>query len=223
MSGPPGAAPPFLLGTGAAMRRTGPEDAPAVLCLNGGIKRARPGDWSTSVDWLVRRLAPERPRLAFYEVRYRIRSWRHLDGCIDDARAALDVLGRRGGQPVALLGYSMGGAVSLAVAGHPSVAAFIGLAPWLPEEIGAEGLVGRRAAVIRGSIDGRAFGVSPAESRRGVERMRALGIPATYHLIRGATHAIALPGPRGIVIPLPRAGEWRRLVAAEVDRFSAAA
>jgi hypothetical protein len=25
------------------------------------------------------------------------------------------------------------------------------------------------------------------------------------------------------VIPLPRAGEWRRLVAAEVDRFAAAA
>jgi hypothetical protein len=53
--------------------------------------------------------------------------------------------------------------------------------------------------------------------------MRAFGIPAAYHVIRGATHPIALPGPRGIVIPLPRAGEWRRLVAAEVDRFAAAA
>ena len=194
-----------------------------MLCLNGGIRRASPGDWSTSVDWLVRRLAPERPRLAFYEVRYRIRSWRHLDGCIDDARAALDVLDRRGGRPVALLGYSMGGAVSLAVADHPSVAAFIGVAPWLPAEIGAEGLVGRRAAVIHGSVDGRPFGVSPAESRRGVERMRALGIAADYHLIRGATHAIALPGPRGLTIPMPRAGVWRSLVAAEVDRFQAAA
>jgi dienelactone hydrolase len=205
------------------MRRTGPEGAPAILCLNGGIKRAAPGDWSTSVDWLVRRLAPLRPRLAFYEVRYRVRSWRHLDRCIEDARAALEALDRPGGRPVALLGYSMGGAVSMAVAGHPSVRAFIGLAPWLPAEIGAEGLIGRWAAVIHGSVDGRPFGVSPAESRRGVERMRALGIDASHHLIRGATHAIAVPGPRGLEIPLPRAGEWRRLVAAEVDRFQAAA
>jgi dienelactone hydrolase len=205
------------------MRRTGPEDAPAVLCLNGGIKRPVPGDWSTSVEWLVRRLAPGRPALAFYEVRYRVRSWRHLDRCIEDARAALEVIDGRGGRPIALLGYSMGGAVSLAVAGHPSVAALIGLAPWLPAEIGAEGLIGRWAAVVHGSLDGRPFGVSPAESRRGVERMRALGIAASYHLIRGATHAIALPGPRGRMIPLPRAGEWGRLVGAEVDRFQAGA
>jgi pimeloyl-ACP methyl ester carboxylesterase len=204
------------------MRRTGPEDAPAVLCLNGGIKRPAPGDWSTSVEWLVRRLAPGRPPLAFYEVRYRVRSWRHLDKCIEDARAALEVIDGRGGRPIAVLGYSMGG-VSLAVAGHPSVRAFIGLAPWLPAEIGAEGLIGRWAAVVHGSIDGRPFGVSPAESRRGVERMRALGIAASYHLIRGATHAIALPGPGGRMIPLPRAGEWGRLVGAEVDRFQAGA
>ena len=216
-------APPIVLGTGAAMRRTGPEDAPAVLCLNGGIKRASPGEWSTSVDWLVRRLAPARPRLAFYEVRYRIRSWRHLDMCIEDARAALDAVNGGGGRPIALLGYSMGGAVSLAVAGHPSVSAFIGLAPWLPAEMGVEGLVGRRAAVIHGSVDMGPFGVSPRESRRGVERMRALGIAASYHLIWGATHVIALPGPRRTQIPLPRAAEWRRLVGDEVDRFQAEA
>jgi dienelactone hydrolase len=155
--------------------------------------------------------------VAFYEVRYRIRSWRRLDECIEDARAALDVLDRRGGRPVTLLGYSMGGAVALSVAGHPSVTGFVGLAPWLPEEIGVEALVGRRAAVIHGSIDGRPFGVSPRESRRGVERMQALGIAASYHLIRGATHAIALPGPRGRPVALPRAAEWGRLVAAELD------
>ena len=44
------------------MRRTGPEEGPAVLCLNGGVKRVRPGEWSTSVDWLVGPGGPARPR-----------------------------------------------------------------------------------------------------------------------------------------------------------------
>jgi pimeloyl-ACP methyl ester carboxylesterase len=205
------------------MRRTGPEGAPAVLCLNGGVKRALPGDWSSSVDWLVRRLAPALPGVAFYEVRYRVRSWTRLEMCIEDARAALAAIAPAGGRPVALLGYSMGGAVSLAVADDPAVTTFVGLAPWLPEELGVGGMAGRRVAVIHGAIDGRPFGVSPRESHRAVVRMRARGIEASYHVIRGALHAIALPAPGGGSIPLPRAREWQRLTAAEVDRFQAAA
>ncbi len=213
----------MLLASGAEMRRTGPEEGPAVVCLDGGVARARPGDWSASVDWLVRRLAAGRPGLAFYEVRYRVRSWKRLDMCVEDARAALDVVAASGERRVALLGYSMGGAVSLAVADDPSVTAFVGLAPWIPEEVGVEGLAGRHVAVIHGSIDGRPFGVSPRESRRAVERMRALGIEATYRLVRGGLHAIALPGPGDALVPLPRAGEWARLVGAELERFQAGA
>jgi dienelactone hydrolase len=211
------------LASGARMRRTGPAGAPAVLCLNGGVKRALRGDWSASIDWLVGRLSPRRPEVAFYEVRYRVRSWTRLDMCIEDARAALDAVARDGGARVALLGYSMGGAVSVAVAADPAVTTFVGLAPWLPDEIGMGPLLGRRAVVIHGSIDGRPFGVSPRQSLRGVERMRALGIPATYHLIRGALHSLALPGPGDAFIPLPRAAEWERLAGAEIDRFQAAA
>jgi dienelactone hydrolase len=204
------------------MRRTGPAGAPAVLCLNGGVKRAMAGDWSTSIDWLVGRLAPARPEVAFYEVRYRVRSWTRLEMCIEDARAALAAVAGDGAPRVALLGYSMGGAVSVAVAAQPAVTAFVGLAPWLPREIGVDALVGRRAAVIHGSVDGRPFGVSPRQSRRAVERMRALGIEAGYHLIRGALHALALPGPGDAFIPLPRAAEWERLTGAEIDRFQGA-
>ncbi len=163
----------------------------------------------------------DRPGLAFYEVRYRIRSWKRLEMCIEDARAALDVVAGAGASgAVALLGYSMGGAVSLAVAGDPAVTTFIGLAPWLPEEIGVEGLAGRRVAVVHGSIDGRPFGVSPRQSRRGVERMRARGIEASYALVRGGLHALALPGPGDALIPLPRAAEWARLVGAELRPLS---
>jgi dienelactone hydrolase len=214
---------PVLLASGAEMRRRGLEEGPAVLCLNGGVARALPGDWSASIDWLVRRLAPDRPGLAFYEVRYRIRSWKRLEMCIEDARAALDVIAREGVRRVALLGYSMGGAVSLAVADDPAVTDFVGLAPWLPGELGVEGLAGRRVAVIQGSVDGRPFGVSPRQSRRAVEQMRARGIEASYTLIRGGLHALAVPGPGDALLPLPRAAEWARRVGAELDRFQAGA
>lgn len=195
-----------------------------MLCLNGGVKRPLAGDWSTSVDWLVRRLAPDLPGLAFHEVRYRLRSWTRLEMCIEDARAALAALDEEAaGRRVCLLGYSMGGAVSMAVAAHPSVTAFVGLAPWLPGEMGVEGMRGRRATVIHGSIDGRPFGVSPRQSRRGVERMRALGVEADYQLIRGALHALAVPRPGGGFIALPRAGEWQRLTGAALRDFQARA
>jgi acetyl esterase/lipase len=205
------------------MRRTGPAGAPAVLCLDGGVRRELTGAWSSSIDWLVRRLAPSRPGLAFYEVRYRLRSWTRLEMCIEDARAALAALAAEGGRPVALIGYSMGGAVCLAVAGDPAVTDVIGLAPWLPGEMAVDGLAGRRVSVIQGAIDARPFGVSPREARRAVVRMRARGIEAGYHLIPGAVHAIALPLPGGRLAPLPRAREWERLVAAELDRFQGAA
>jgi dienelactone hydrolase len=206
------------------MRRTGPADGPAVLCLSGGVKRALRGNWSASVDWLVRDLAPRHPRLAFYEVRYRIRSWTRLQMCIEDARAALDaVAGSPPGRRVALLGYSMGGAEAIAVADDPAVTRVVGLAPWIPDEVGVETLAGRRVAVIHGAIDGRPFGVSPRESRRGVEWMRARGIEASYALVGGGLHALALPGPGGRPIPLPGAARWAALVDAVLSRFGAEA
>lgn len=207
------------------MRRTGPAGGAAVLCLNGGVRRALRGNWSASVDWLVRDLAPRHRRLAFYELRYRVRSWTRLQMCIADARAALGAVAGAGsppGRPVALLGYSMGGAVAIAVAADPAVTTVVGLAPWIPDEIGLETLAGRRVAVIHGAIDGRPLGVPPRESRRGVERMRARGIDASYALVRGGLHAVALPGP-GRPIPLPGAARFAALVDAELRRFEAEA
>jgi hypothetical protein len=78
--------------------------------------------------------------------------------------------------------------------------------------------------VIQGSLDGwlpGVPGISPASSRAGYERVVAAGIPATYEIIRGAVHPIALRSPLGLV-PMPRAGEWVRRVEAEVERFRAA-
>jgi pimeloyl-ACP methyl ester carboxylesterase len=205
------------------MRRTGPPDGPAVLCLDGGVFLPLRGDWSASIRYLVRRLAPAHPGLAFHEVRYRIRSWRRLEMCVEDARAALAVVTGGPPRPVLLLGYSMGGAVAIAVASDPAVTTFVGLAPWIPDAVDVAMLGGRRVAVIHGSIDGRPGGVAPARSRRAVERMRALGVDASYRLLPGALHALALAAPGGRLVPMPRARAWARLVDEQLRRFEATA
>ena len=71
------------------MRVTGPTDRAAVVCVNGGQAREVEGTLSASLEWLARRLAPALPAVAFVEVRYRIKSWRRLEWCIEDARGAV--------------------------------------------------------------------------------------------------------------------------------------
>lgn len=213
------------LASGAAMRRTGPDDGLPVVCLNGGTAAPRPGDWSASIEWLVRRLAPDLPGLAFHEVRYRVKSWNRLEMCIADGRAALDAAARPG-RPAALIGFSMGGAVSIAVAGHPAVTSVVGLAPWIPDRLPVDGLRGRRVELVQGSLDGwlpGIPGISPRSSRAGHARIRAAGVDATYTLLRGAVHPIALRAPWGGLVPAPRAGAWVRHVAEALRRFQAGA
>lgn len=213
------------LASGAAMRRTGPDDGLPVVCLNGGTAAARPGDWSASIEWLVRRLAPAFPDLAFHEVRYRVKSWSRLEMCIADGLAALDAAARPG-RPAALIGFSMGGAVSIAVAGHPAITTVVGLAPWIPDRLSVEGLRGRRVELVQGSLDGwlpGIPGISPRSSRAGCARIRATGVEASYTLLRGAVHPIALRTPWGGLLPAPRAGAWARSVAEALGRFQAAA
>ena len=207
------------LPTGAELRVTGGGSSGAVVCVNGGRSGEVEGSWSASLEWLVDRLAPRFPGLLFAEVRYRIRSWRRLASCVDDARAAIEAV--RPGRSL-LLGFSMGGAVAVSVADDPSVERVLGLAPWLPDRLALEPLRGRRLDVLHGSLD-RAFpgipGVTPESSRRGFERARALGVDGSYELISGALHAIALRPYGGRPVPLPRAGAWERRVAAQLAAF----
>lgn len=202
--------------TGAEMRVTGEAARGAVVCVNGGRGREVEGTWSASLEWLVRRLAPLFPGLAFVEVRYRVKSWKRLELCVEDARAAVRAAGAA---RTVLLGFSMGGAVAIAAADEPSVERVLGLAPWIPDRLALEPLRGRRLDVLHGSLDRwlpGIPGVSPAHSRRGFERARALGVEGTYELIAGALHGVALRGPSGTAIPLPRAGAWARRVGAQL-------
>ena len=212
-----------VLATGATIRVTGPRNGLVVLCLNGGTARERPGIWSASAEYLVRRLAPTLPDVGWAEVRYRVRSWKQMQMCIDDGAAALETLVAAGAREVVLLGYSMGGAVAGAVAGHPQVHQVIGLAPWLPERLPMPGMRGKHFDVFHGCLD-RCLpgipGVSPASSRAGFERLRRDGTTGTYTPIPGGVHAIAVRAPWGSVVALPRAGSWARHVADAVTAFA---
>lgn len=184
--------------------------------MNGGQRAEVEGTWSATVEWLVSKFIPRLPEVRFAELRYRIKSWRRFDECVEDARAAIEAAG---GERTLLLGFSMGGGVAIAAAAEFSVEAVVGLAPWIPPQLPLEGLRGRRFSVIHGSLD-RYFpgipGVSPRHSRAGFERARALGVEGDYTLIPGAVHGIAVR-PLGLgLVPLPRAKRWVELVEAEI-------
>ncbi len=211
------------LSTGAELRMTGPADASlGVVCVNGGQGSEVEGTWSASLEWLVRELAPRFPALTFGEVRYRIKSWRRLDWCAEDALAAIEAVNA---PRTLLVGFSMGGAVAAQVAGHDGVAAVLGLAPWFPDRLSLTPLRGRRLRVLHGSLDRwlpGIPGVSPESSRRGFDRALAAGAEGEYTLIPGALHGIALRAHWGVPVPLPRARTWARLAADELERFETA-
>ena len=189
--------------------------------MNGGQAAEVPGTWSASLEWLVGRLAPRYPGVGFVEVRYRVKSWRRLDSCVADAREALAAVPV--GARVCLLGFSMGGAVSISVADDPRVERVIGIAPWLPPELDVSALAGRPFASIHGSLD-RPLpglpGVSPHRTAAGLERIRAAGGIVTAVEIRGGFHGVALRSRLGLV-RLPRAGAFERAVASRLDEFVA--
>ena len=213
------ASAPRRLATGAEVRSTGPEGALAVVCANGGQGAEVPGTWSATIEWLVHRLAPRFADLRFVELRYRIKSWKRIDWCIEDALAAID--DAEAGRTL-LVGFSMGGAVAVRAAAHPTVTGVLGLAPWLPDKLDLAPLVGRRLDVLHGALDRwlpGIPGVNPSISRRGFERARTLGVEGTYTVIPGAVHGIAVRRRSGKLVLLPRAARWAELAAAEVAAF----
>ncbi len=206
------------LASGAQMRVTRPSAPALVVCLNGGTARPRPGNWSPTIEWLVDNLAPRFPDAGFAEVRYRVRSWKMLASCIADGQAALAATPHA--QRVVLLGFSMGGAVSIACAGDDRVHDLVALAPWIPEELAVAPLAGDRVTILHGAIDGwipGVPGVRPGHSRRGADRLRAAGADVTYRRIPGAVHGVAVRR-NGRLVALPRAGTWLTDVAGALGR-----
>ena len=126
---------------------------------------------------------------------------------------------------VVLRGFSMGGAVSVGVAGHETVAGVLGLAPWIPDQLELDGLDGKRFDVVHGAWDRwlpGVPGVSPAVSRRGFERARARGVEGTYTLLERALHGAAVRRPSGELVRLPRWRAWVDQVDMALGRFAGA-
>ena len=206
--------------TGAEVRLRNEEAPLAVVLVNGGSARAVPGTWSATSELLTNELAPRFPGLAFGEVRYRLKTWKELDSCMADARAALDLVAR----PSLLVGFSMGGAVSIGVAGHGAAVGVLGLAPWIPDQLPLDGLRGKRFDVLHGSWDRYLPGipgVSAASSRRGFERAQASGIEGTYTLIARGLHGAALRLRSGSIARLPRSRAWVDGVGERLELFRA--
>ena len=151
-----------------------------------------------------------------------MKSWKRLESCFDDARAAVREVGA---QRTMLLGFSMGGAVSIGIADEPGVEGVVGLAPWIPEQLELGRLHGKRLTVFHGALDRwlpGIPGVSAGHSRKGFERAQARGADGRYVLIPGGLHGVALRTPWGRLVTLPRADRWAELIEEELRRFAEA-
>ena len=208
------------LPTGGDVRVSNDDGRMAAVLVNGGAAKPVPGTWSATSELLVRELAPRFPAIRFVEVRYRLKSWRALDSCVADGRAALAAAGSA---TTMLIGFSLGGAVAVRLAATEDVTGVLGLAPWLPPELTLDGLRGKRLDVVHGSWDRHLPGipgVSPAHSRAGWERARRLGVPGTYTVIPRGLHGCALRSRRGGLVRLPHWRDWVAATAATLEELA---
>jgi pimeloyl-ACP methyl ester carboxylesterase len=215
---------PFQLSTGAEARWTGQPGVRAVVCVNGGTSAEVPGTWSASVEWLVRALSRRFPGLGFLEVRYRIKSWRQLERCVEDAAAAIDAARESGAERLALLGFSMGGAVAVRNADAGGVELVAGVNPWLPPQLGLETLRGRRLTIAHGAFDAPLPlipGVQPSMSLAAADRARKLGVEVEREIVSRGFHAIALRRRGGGMLALPGAERYAEIVGGQLERFCA--
>ncbi|MFH8369276.1 alpha/beta hydrolase [Streptomyces sp. NPDC018031] len=186
-----------------------PADGPpraAVLLLHGGAEHglARPRAWNLPdarmrpFEQLISRAT--RPHgVVTARVRYRHRGWNGgRDDAARDAEQALDELADRAGRiPVILVGHSMGGRAALRAAGHPSVRAVVGLAPWCPPEDPVAQLRDRRLVLLHGDQDRT---TDPRATTELARRAREAGAEVCALLLPGGDHAM-----------LRRASAWHSL------------
>jgi dienelactone hydrolase len=147
----------------------------------------------------IRRAFPD-GSVAVTRPRFRLQGWNGEQASpVGDLSKLLDDLhGQFGPVPVVLVGHSMGARAALRAAGHPSVAAVAGLAPWLPSGEPVEQLAGRNILLAHGTAD---VVTSPAETWAYAARARALA-RVTEVEIRGGDHPM-----------LRRAASWHALAA----------
>ncbi len=139
--------------------------------------------------------------LVVAELRFRVRGWNGSEQSpVADALWALDRLAERfPGVPVALVGHSMGGRAALYAAGHASVQAVVGLAPWIEPGDPDEQLAGRRVLIVHGTRDRMTDPFASAAYARKAETVAA---SVTYVGVLNDRHAM-----------LRRSRVWHRIAA----------
>jgi dienelactone hydrolase len=117
---------------------------------------------------------------------FKVRGWNGTQASpVADLTAVLDEIALRSpGVPVVLVGHSMGARAAVRAAGHPSVIAVAGLAPWLPSGEPTGQLAGRRLLLAHGTADRI---TRPADTWAYAERARAVS-DLTVIEIRGGDH-----------------------------------
>jgi pimeloyl-ACP methyl ester carboxylesterase len=132
--------------------------------------------------------------------RFRVRGWNGAQASpVQDLSDLLeDLRGEIGPVPVVLVGHSMGARAAVRAAGHPSVVAVAGLAPWLPPGEPVGQLAGRRILLAHGTADGV---TNAAETWAYAERARAVATVAEIE-VRGGDHPM-----------IRRASLWHALAA----------
>jgi pimeloyl-ACP methyl ester carboxylesterase len=135
-----------------------------------------------------------------YRPRFRVRGWNGAQASpVQDLTELLDdIRGRFGPVPVVLVGHSMGARAAMRAAGHPSVAAVAGLAPWLPPGEPVDQLAGRSILLAHGTAD---VVTSAAETWAYGERARGRAQVAEIE-VRGGGHPM-----------LRRASLWHSIAA----------
>lgn len=137
--------------------------------------------------------------LVVAQLRYRVRGWNGSDRSpVPDTLWALDRLRERFPDvPVALVGHSMGGRAAIYAAGHDTVRAVVGLAPWIERGDPVRQLAGRRLLIAHGDADRI---TSPGGSATFARSAEPVAESVTYIRIEGERHAM-----------LRRASVWHEL------------
>jgi alpha-beta hydrolase superfamily lysophospholipase len=131
---------------------------------------------------------------------FRLRGWNGEQASpVHDLTKVLDeIRGQYGPVPVVLVGHSMGARAALRAAGHPSVTAVAGLAPWVPPGEPVDQLTGRRILLAQGTAD---VITRPADTWAYGDRARKVTAVAEIE-VRGGEHTM-----------LRRASLWHAVAA----------
>lgn len=133
------------------------------------------------------------------QVLFRLRGWNGSEQSpVLDVQSVLEeIRGRYGDVPVVLVGHSMGGRAALQAAGDTSVAAVVGLAPWIEKGDQWRQLAHRRLLVIHGNRD---RWTDMRESIALVERLQGVATTASFVEMRKQGHTM-----------IGRGAEWSAL------------